>query len=100
MRYHELVPIVSQFEALLEADAAQERPVLNSKERRAVRDNLREHLKRQRGSGKIRLTLIFALVVWGYYSWPAEWRLGSHEDSAPARNGDLAELHRWDEDVE
>lgn len=101
--YQELVPTVSRFEALLEADAAQERPVLNSRDRGAIRDVLREHLKTQGRYGRIRLTLIFAMVslaVWGYYSLPTQWRLGSHERSSSERTGDFSELHTRDEDVE
>ena len=37
---HEPKPILSRFETLLEADAAQKRPFLNSQERTAVRDVL------------------------------------------------------------
>lgn len=101
--YHELLPIVSRLEVLLDADAAQERPVLNSKERGAVRDVLREHLRSRRQAGRILLMLILAMISlagWGYYSWSAEWGLGPHNKSSPARKGDFSELHRCGEDVE
>lgn len=100
--YHELLPIILRFEALLEADAAQQRRLLNSKERRAVRDVLKEYLKSERRSERKGLILTFALISltgWGYYHWPVKWHWSSHGRSSPGREGDFSELHQRDEDV-
>lgn len=96
--YSELVPIVSQFEALLEVDAAQQRPSLNGQERETVKDVLKEHLIRHRRHSRIDTALflvVASLCAWGYY-WLDDWverhpREGEH---------DFKELHTSDDDVE
>ena len=101
--YYELLPIISRFEALLEADAAQQRPLLNSQERSAVRDVLKEYLKSERRSRRKGLILTFAIISltgWGYYHWSVKWHWGSHGRSSPGRKGDFSELHKPDEYVE
>lgn len=94
----------SRFETLLEADAAQKRPLLNSQERTAVRDVLKEFSEHERWSGKVLLSAMVALTIWGYYSWPVKWHLGLPERSSPERTDertdDFSELHTRNEGVE
>ena len=95
--------VFSRFETLLEADAARKRPLLSSQERAPVRKVLKEFSEQERRSGRVFLILLFGMVsltVWGYYSWPAKWRLGLPERSSPERKDDFSEFHKWDEDVE
>ena len=69
--YCELVPLVSHYEILLEADAVQQQPLLNDQERRTVTDIVKEYLERRRLLARIETGsfLAFAsLTVWGYYS--------------------------------
>ena len=102
MLYHDLVQVVSRFEALLEADAAQQRPLLNSQERGAIKDALKEYLGSQRWSARIRLAwalAICSLMVWGSH-WYTKWVWTLRKRSVSGREGDSSELHIWDDDVE
>ena len=66
------VRIVSRFEALLEADAALQRPMLNSQERGTVRDVLREYLESQRRSDRFQWGCVLVTVYvlfWVHHTW-------------------------------
>lgn len=70
--YHAAVPIVSRFEAMLDADAAQQRPLLSSQERTILKDVLKEYLRLRRFFSWVRLTLMLAvtsLMCWGFYRY-------------------------------
>ena len=98
LMYNELVPIVSQFETLLEADAAQQRPSLNGQERQAIKDVLKEHLDRHRRASRQATAVIqvFVSLIAGELYWLHDW----FERHPREGERDFKELHAGDDDVE
>lgn len=97
--YHsEAVRIVSRFEAMLDADAVQQRPLLNSQERTTVKDVLKEDLEMRKWARRVALALVLAMVYlmcWGSYRFMV-W----HARRFPEKEREISESHTWDEHVE
>lgn len=96
--YQQLLPVVSRLEALLEADAAQQQPCLDSRARQTLRAMLKGHLEMQRLAQRTLSAMCLAVVsllIWGYR------RLGGQkEKNMPQREEDFTKVqalegHSW-----
>ncbi len=97
--YVELLPVTSRLEKLLEADAAQQQPLLNSHERGTLADVLKEYVRwrrRERRQAGVVLLVILAACIWIY--WPENSSSNGSgegdtvtEKKLPRREGNFAE---------
>ena len=97
----EMVPIISHFEALLEADAKQPRPMLIYRERETLRHAFKFFLKNNKDSERFafRVFLVLvALIAWGFYTLYL-WLKGV-EVKIPHKERDFSELHTSADDLE